>query len=133
MLKTVTVAAHLPAKPEKLFAMYLNAKSHAAFTGAPAKIQAKAGAAFSAFGGILTGKMLHVDKRGLIVQTWRSGNWPKNAIDSILTLTFWPEGSGTRIELIHANVPLSDFAGISQGWEKYYWTPWRAYLEARKS
>jgi len=21
-----------------------------------------------------------------------------------------------------------DFAGVSQGWEKYYWTPWRAYL-----
>ena len=22
----------------------------------------------------------------------------------------------------------ADFAGVSQGWEKYYWTPWRAFL-----
>lgn len=22
----------------------------------------------------------------------------------------------------------SDFAGVSHGWERSYWTPWRAYL-----
>ena len=57
--------------------------------------------------------------------------WPADAIDSILTLSFWPQGDGARVELAHINVADEDFAGVSQGWEKYYWTPWRAYLEAR--
>ena len=35
---------------------------------------------------------------------------------------------GGRIELTHVNVADSDFAGVSEGWSKYYWTPWRAYL-----
>ena len=37
--------------------------------------------------------------------------------------------TGGGIELVHVNVADHDFAGVSQGWEKYYWTPWRKYLE----
>jgi Activator of Hsp90 ATPase homolog 1-like protein len=70
-----------------------------------------------------------ISKR-LIVQSWRSPNWTDNDIDSTLILTFLPEGEAGRIELTHVNVVEKDFAGVSQGWEKYYWTPWRAYLEA---
>jgi len=49
-------------------------------------------------------------------------------MDAVLPLSFWPEGDAARIELVHINVPDEDFAGVSQGWEKYYWTPWRAHL-----
>jgi hypothetical protein len=31
---------------------------------------------------------------------------------------------------VHVNVADDDFAGVSQGWQDYYWTPWREYLEA---
>jgi hypothetical protein len=65
----------------------------------------------------------------LIVQRWRSKNFPQEAIDSTLVLSFWPEGAAGRIELVHANVPEEDFAGVSEGWSKFYWNPWRAYLE----
>jgi hypothetical protein len=26
-------------------------------------------------------------------------------------------------------VPEEDFAGVSEGWPKFYWNPWRVYLE----
>ena len=128
MPRNVIIAASLPATPDKLFDMYLDAEAHAAFTGFPVTIAARAGAPFRAFNDMLSGTMLHVEPKRLIVQTWRSANWPAMAIDSVLTLSFWPEKDGARIELVHANVPEEDFAGVSQGWEKYYWTPWRAYL-----
>ena len=54
-------------------------------------------------------------------------------IDSVLVLSFWPENDWARIELAQINVAANDFAGVSQGWEKYYWTPWRAYLLGRPS
>jgi uncharacterized protein YndB with AHSA1/START domain len=79
---------------------------------------------------MLSGTILHLEPKRLIVQTWRSANWPATAIDSVLTLSFWPQEDGARIELVHVNVADEDFAGVSQGWEKYYWTPWRAYLGA---
>lgn len=128
MPRNVILAAPLPATPDQLFDMYLDSQAHAEFTGAPVTIEPRPGAPFRAFDGILTGTMLHVAPKRLIVQTWRSANWPANALDSVLTLTFWPEDDAARIELVHVNVPESDFAGVSQGWEKYYWTPWRAHL-----
>jgi activator of HSP90 ATPase len=122
------MAASLPALPDRLFDMYLDASEHAAFTGLPVTLEPHAGGVFRAFDGMLSGKILHIERKTLIVQTWRSGNWPLTAIDSVLTLTFWPAEEGARVELVHVNVPEEDFAGVSQGWEKYYWTPWRNYL-----
>ena len=78
--------------------------------------RSRAGAAFSAFEGKIWGKMLHIEPKRLIVQTWRSVNWPTaQTLDSILVLSFWPEKDGGRVELVQANVPDEDFAGVSQG------------------
>ena len=71
---------------------------------------------------MFTGKILHVEPKRLIVQTWRSGKWPTEAIDSVLVLSFWPDPEGGRIELNHINVADDDFAGISRGWEQHYST-----------
>ncbi len=128
MAKNILLAASLPAAPGRLFDMYLDPQAHAAFTGAPVTIGAKAGAPFSAFGGMISGSVLHVEPKRLIVMKWRSMNFPADSVDSVLVLTFIPEPEGARIELAHINVPEVDFAGVSHGWEKYYWTPWRAYL-----
>ena len=128
MSKTIQLAASLPASPDRLFDMYLDSEEHAAVTGAPVTISPTPGAPFSAFGGVLSGTILQVVSKRLIVQSWRSSHWPQSDLDSTLILTFVPEKDGARIELVQANVGESDFAGVSQGWEKYYWTPWRAYL-----
>lgn len=129
MPKNLITAASLPGPPDVLFDMYLDPKEHAAFTGLPVTIGAKPGDTFRAFEGALRGTILHVEPKRLIVQTWRSVSFPPAAIDSILILTFLPQGDGGRIELTQINVADEDFAGVSHGWEKYYWTPWRKYLE----
>jgi activator of HSP90 ATPase len=130
MPRNVILAASFPTTPEQLFDIYLDPQKHAAFTGAAVSIGDSAGAPFRAFDGLLSGTILHIEPKRLIVQTWRSGNWPVEAIDSILTLSFWPQENAARIELVHVNVPDEDFAGVSQGWEKYYWNPLRAHLSA---
>lgn len=128
MPKNVILAASFPATADRLFDMYLDPQAHAAFTGSPVEIEPRPGAHFRAFDGTLSGTMLHIEPKRLIVQTWRSANWSATDMDSVLTLSFWSEGETSRIEVVHVNIPVEDFAGVSQGWEKYYWTPWRAYL-----
>jgi activator of HSP90 ATPase len=108
--------------------MYLDPHQHAAFTGAPVTISSIPGSAFSAFEGVLTGTMLQVVPKRLIVQSWRSPHWTEADVDSTLILTFLPEAAGGRIDLVQVNVVESDFAGVSHGWEKYYRTPWREFL-----
>jgi uncharacterized protein YndB with AHSA1/START domain len=132
MPRTIAMAVRLPCAAAKLYRMYLDPKLHAAFTGAPVKIAARAGAPFVAFGGAITGTILQVIPNRLIVQSWRSSNFLRRDLDSTLVLSFWPEETGGRIELTHANVSDSDFAGVSEGWSHYYWIPWRKFLGSGK-
>ena len=131
MSHTVTIAVDLPDKPARLYDMYVNPKLHAAFTGVPVRIAARAGARFEAYGGAISGTILQVVPKRLIVQSWRSTNFGKRDVDSTLVLVFLPHGKGGRIMLTHVNVAERDYGGVSDGWAKYYFVPWRRYLEGR--
>src|SRR4051794_38633711 len=89
MPRTILLAAALPAPPDRLYDMYLDAKLHADFTGAPVVIVPAPKTPFSAFDGMLSGRTLHLQPKQLIVQAWRSANWQADALDSTLTLSFW--------------------------------------------
>src|SRR5580698_8483444 len=115
MPRTIIQAASLPAPPERLWAMYLSVDEHAALTGFPVTIAPRAGAEFRAFNGAIWGSILDVVVNRLVVQQWRSKNFPQNALDSTLVLSFWHEGTGGRIELVHANVPEEDFCRRQRG------------------
>jgi uncharacterized protein YndB with AHSA1/START domain len=131
MSRTISLAVDLPASPSRLYQMYLDPKLHAAFTGSAVKIAARTGARFEAFGGAISGTILKIVPNRLIIQAWRSTHFGKRDLDSILVLAFKPQGKkGGRIELTQVNVAERDFAGVSEGWWKYYFLPWRAYLEA---
>jgi activator of HSP90 ATPase len=129
MLRVIEQSVVLPAIASLLYDMYLDPEQHAAFTGAPVKIAAKVGASFSAFDGALSGKILQLVPKQLIVQSWRSTEWRPDDVDSTLVLRFSDEASKGRIDLTHVNVADSDYDGVREGWKKYYWDPWRAYLE----
>ena len=118
----------LPAPAEKLFEMYITPSTHQAITGAPVAIGDKRGSEFKAFDGALAGTILEVIKPRPIVQSWRSVNFMAEDPDSTLILCFTSEGNDGRIDLIHLDVPDQDYDGVNQGWEKYYWSPWRTYL-----
>ena len=129
MPKTIIQAAILPAPPDRLYDMYLDPVAHGSFTGAPVVIGSRPGAPFKAFDDMISGTILQVVPKRLIVQSWRAAHWADEDVDSTLILTFWPDDDGGRIELVHVNVADDDFAAVSQGWQDYYWEPWREYLE----
>lgn len=128
MRNVIRQSVVLPASAEKLFEMYINPLTHQAITGAPVDIGEKRGSKFKAFDGALTGTILEVIEPRLIVKSWRSVNFMDEDPDSTLILSFASEGDEGRIDLVHLDVPDQDYDGVSQGWEKYYWTPWRTYL-----
>jgi uncharacterized protein YndB with AHSA1/START domain len=121
----------LPAPAALLFDMYMDGSQHAAFTGHPVTIGEQSGAAFGAFDGMLSGTILKVVRPRLIVQSWRSLNFDEHDPDSTLILSFEEQGEEGRIDLVHLDVPESDYDGVTEGWEKFYWGPWRAYLNAQ--
>jgi len=116
-----------------LYAMYLNSKEHTLLTGNnTAKISSKEGANFSIYDGYSWGKNLQLVKDSLIVQSWRATDWKKSDVDSTLILSFEQKGKDAVITMIHANVPDNQAASLKNGWNEFYWTPWKKYLSTKK-
>ena len=127
MAKTIQQNVTFKAKAAKLYALYADSKLHSAATGQKATVGA-AGGQFSAFGGMISGKILQTVKNKSIVQTWRAKSWKKADPDSILILTFEDTKSGGCVSMVHANVADHDAKGVTAGWKNFYWDSWRKYL-----
>jgi activator of HSP90 ATPase len=128
MRSLIRASIVLPAPAESLYAAYLDSAKHAEITGTSVTVSAEPGSLFSAFNGSISGTTLAAIPPRVVVQSWRSTNFNPDDPDSTLILTFVPEGNDGRIELVHIDVPAVDYQGVSEGWEKYYWAPWRRYL-----
>ncbi|MGA8220960.1 MAG: SRPBCC domain-containing protein [Candidatus Acidiferrales bacterium] len=132
MTKSIQQSARFPVSPRQLFETYLDSKKHSAATGGLAQISRKVGGKFKAWHGQLWGHNLLIVPNRMIVQAWRSVNFKASDPDSILILRFSKVPGGGRIDLVHANVPPQDHAGVTKGWHIYYWKPWKEYFAGRK-
>ena len=134
MRSVILKSVVLQASAEDLFSMYLDPAGHAALTGGPAVIiGASDGAPFKAFDGALSGTILKTVSPNLIVQSWRSVSFKEDDPDSTLIISFTPEGSGTRVDLVHLDVPEHDSAGVTGGWDSHYFVPWQEHLKTLAS
>ncbi len=132
MARAIQQSVKFRASPEMLYDIYMDSKKHSAATGAPARISRKVGGKFTAFAGAIGGKNLLILPKRMIVQAWRARHWKAADADSILILRFSKVPGGGRIDLVHAGIPAYDHRGVSEGWKKYYWKPWRACLAGRR-
>ena len=133
MTPVIEQSVSFNATPAKLYELFMDSAKHSAATGMPAKVSRKVGGKWSAFGGMILGKNLLLIPNRRIVQAWRSSEWKKADPDSLLVIGFEKAvGSDTTVHLVHVGVPSYDHQGVTQGWVKFYWDPWKVYLAAHK-
>jgi len=128
---TIRQRVSIAASPAEVYEALVNAKKHAAFTGAQATGAARVGARFTAWDGYITGKHLLLDKGRRIVQEWTTTGWPKGAVASRLEIRLGRSGKGTVLTMIHSGVPASRTASLRDGWKRYYWQPLKAWSGVR--
>lgn len=124
LVQTVEIAA----PPTDVYAAYLDSAKHAKFTGGGAKIDARVGGRFSAWDGYITGTTLELEPGRRIVQAWRTSEWPDGFDDSRLELTLAKSARGTKITMVHENVPSAQAPAYEAGWVEHYWEPLRRYF-----
>ncbi len=127
--KTIKQTRTFTASAKDLYEAIMDSRKHSRFTGAPAKISAKVGGAFSVHGGYATGRNLELKPNKEIIQSWHASDWPADHY-SMVTFAFSPAGKGkTKLTFTHAGVPEDQIADIKQGWIDYYWTPLKKMFE----
>jgi len=115
------------AGPARIYEVLLDATQFAAFTGNPAEIDAKAGGAFSLFGGLIVGRNIELIPHERIVQAWRPAHWDAG-IYSIVKFELKPKEDGTLIILDHKGFPEGDFDHLDSGWKLHYWERLKKFL-----
>lgn len=117
----------LPASPQRVYEVLTDSRQFGDATGDRAEIGQGAGAAFSCFGGRITGRHIELIPSERVVQAWRSRSWDPGAY-SIVRFELKPEGSGTRVSFSHAGFPDGEFDHLSLGWRKMYWDKLQDYF-----
>lgn len=117
----------LPVKPDQLYHDWLDSEAHGAFTGGSAKIDPVIGGSYTAWDGYISGKTLELEPPRRILQTWRSTDFPADAPDSLLEVLIEAEGDGSRLTLVHTNIPDGQGKDYDQGWKESYFEPMASY------
>jgi activator of HSP90 ATPase len=110
----------LPGSPSRVYRALVDSHVFAELTGAPASGDASAGAAFSLFGGHITGRHVELvpDKR--VVQAWRAKSWPEGMY-SIARFELHADGKGTKLVFDHDGFPEEMKEHLANGWQTNYW------------
>lgn len=122
---TQTLECDVPAR--ELFACLTDASRVQAFTGAPASVEARIGAALALYGGAVVGEVVDCRAHDLLVLRWRAQSWPAGSAASLVTLRFEAlDGNRSRLSLKHAELPAAELERTGAFWEQQFWTRMRA-------
>ena len=124
-----TLSAIIPAKPSEIYEAWLSSEGHTAMTGSPAKVDGNVGGKFSAWEGYIFGTTLELTLNQRIVQTWRTSEFRDEAPDSHLEVLLEEVAQGTKVKLIHRDMPEDQVDSYRQGWEDFYFKPMKEYFK----
>jgi activator of HSP90 ATPase len=130
-MESIHLSITLPVSAEKLYKAWLNSKEHSAFTGGPATVSDKLKGTFSAWDGYISGENLELVANKKIVQSWRTVEFPKDAPDSILEISFTESAGKTKLTLHHRGLQKGDGKKYEDGWKEYYFEPMKSYFASK--
>jgi uncharacterized protein YndB with AHSA1/START domain len=91
------------------------------------EIGREAGAAFTLFGGYITGRQVELVPNERIVQVWRAGSWDPGSY-SIARFVLVESGGETKIKFDHTGFPKGQAEHLAEGWRGNYWEPLVKFL-----
>ena len=119
-MSTIHQEVTFSAAPSRVYEFLVDSRRFAEVTGAPATGDASEGAAFSAFGGHISGRHVELVPGRRVVQAWRAKTWP-DGVYSLVRFELAPAGSGTKLVFDHDAFPDDMKDHLSKGWQSNYW------------
>ena len=121
----------LPAAANEIYSAWLSSEGHSALTGSPAEVDGRVGGKFSAWDGYITGETLELESGLRILQVWRTTEFPEDAPNSVIEILLLPAPDGTRLTLIHTEIPEGQADSYRQGWQDFYFAPMLKYFSGK--
>ncbi len=122
-----TVLDIIPATPQAIYDAWLDSDGHTRMTGSPAHATASVGGSFDAWDGYISGENLLLEPGERIVQSWKAKDYTESDGHSKIEVTLEGVEGGTKISLVHSNVPDNQ-TGHQAGWVTHYFEPMKKYF-----
>ena len=126
--EAIRVSTTIPAAPTTLYLSWLSSEQHSAMTGSPAKIDSDVGGNFTTRNGYISGKLVILDLGRRLVMSWRTADFPKDAPDSRVEIHLEALGAGTRLLVLHTEIPEGQSEACRTTWNDAYFKPIRAFF-----
>ncbi len=124
----IRVSALIQASPNRIYAAWLDERQHSAFTGGRATVEPWVGGRHTAWEGFIEGMLVELDTGRRLTMTWRTTDFPKDADDSRVEVRLDPVAGGTKVSIVHTNIPEGHAEKIKQGWKEFYLDPMKKFF-----
>jgi len=128
----IKITAIFPVSAKRLYDCWLNSSYHSSFSNGKAYIESRSGTDFSSNSGFITGTNIILQPYGRIVQSWRNKDFPEGSPDSRLEILFEKHNSGTKLTLVHLQIPDGQENKIERDWKENYFKPMKKFFQKTK-
>lgn len=132
MSETIEVTRVIPARPERIFNAWLSGDEHGLMIGSSATYNEATGE-FTAWDGYISGRTTEKEPGARIVQVWRTTEFPEGAADSKLEVRLAEDAGGTKVTLVHTDIPDGQGESYEVGWSDHYFDPMTDYFTSARS
>lgn len=129
MKEILKLSEVFPVTAKRLYDAWLNSEEHTNFTGGSALIDPKSGGRFTVWNDSIHGKNIELQPYGRIVQSWRSTDFPAGVRDSRIEILFEKVDGGTRMTLIHTEIPQGQENEFKKVWTEHYFKSMKKYFK----
>lgn len=122
MMAEYTTSIEIEAEPSVVFDYLVTEAGMTAWMGQSAMLEPRAGGGFAVdiAGYAIRGEYLEVERPHRVVVSWGIAGSPDlPAAASTVAFTLSPTAQGTRVELVHSQLPDSELDGHADGWTHF--------------
>ncbi len=131
MAEKLRLSATIPAKPDEIYESWLDSRKHSEMTGSEAKVLPRINGKFTAWDGYIQGTTIEMEPTRRIVQKWRTTDFPSNSPDSVVEVVLEEVENGTKVVLIHTDIPEGQREDYKTGWKEFYFDPMKEYFKSK--
>src|SRR5688572_7532718 len=123
------VSCVVPASPNRVYAVFMDARQQMAFTGGRAHVEPWIGGKLHTLDLAMTGTFLTLETGRRIVLTLRTVDFPINARDSMVEITLEAVAGGTRVDVLQMGLTKILIPKLEKRWLERILEPMRQHLE----
>ncbi len=133
MTEKLRLSVTIPAEPKDVYKAWLDSKGHSEMTGSEARVEPRINGAFTTWDGYVDGMTIELELEQRIVQKWRTSDFPSGSEDSVVEIVLKRVDAGTKLVLIHTEIPDGQGEEYKEGWKEFYCKPMKEYFKSKKS